>query len=66
VSSVTSLQSFKLSPFNNTSSLAESSPKKLPNILEKTSLPYITSGEQIQLAVIVDCMNEVLRLPEYH
>lgn len=32
----------------------------LLDLLEKSSLPYITSNEQGHLAVIVHCMNEVL------
>jgi len=34
----------------------------LATVLEKLSLPYITSTEQSRLAVIVYCMEEVRRL----
>jgi hypothetical protein len=40
-------------------SLGDTTPKRLETLLEKASLPYITSNEQIQLALIVDCMNDV-------
>lgn len=55
----TGLQSFQFPPVN--SPFADSAPptETLSNLLERTSLPYITSTEQIQLAMIVDCMSEV-------
>lgn len=56
---VTGLQSFQLSSFDKASPLVDTMPKKLSSVLEQTSLPYITSAEQIRLAVIVDCMSEV-------
>jgi hypothetical protein len=33
--------------------------KTLEALLERTSLPYLTSGEQFRLALISDCMMEV-------
>jgi hypothetical protein len=53
------LQSFQLSSTNNSYFENKSPSKELSSLLEKAALPYITSGEQIQLAVIVDCMHEV-------
>jgi hypothetical protein len=41
----------------------EAGTKLLVSLLEKASLPYVTSAEQIQLAVIVDCMSEVSHIP---
>jgi RAVE protein 1 C terminal len=59
VTGATGLQSFQFSSLN--ASLAESTKRveTLSNLLERTSLPYITSTEQIQLAMIVDCISEV-------
>jgi hypothetical protein len=56
---VANLQAFRLLSFN-TAPFVETMSNKLASLLERTSLPYITSAEQIQLAVIVDCMSEVM------
>jgi len=53
------LQSFRLSSTTNSYFERKSASKDLSSLLEKAALPYITSTEQIQLAVIVDCMHEV-------
>ena len=43
----------------------DTTPKRLEALLGNASLPYITSNEQIRLALIVDCMNNVYHLAEY-
>jgi hypothetical protein len=54
------LQGFNFAEHStNTGSFGESTPKRLEALLENTSLPYITSSEQIRLALIVGCMNDV-------
>jgi hypothetical protein len=60
VGGVHSLQSFQLSsPFKPDGFVEKLASKVLSNLLEEAALPYITSAEQIQVAVIVDCMREV-------
>lgn len=43
-----------------TSTAISTGSKSLEALLERTSLPYLTSNEQFRLALIVDCMMEVL------
>jgi len=59
VTGATGLQSFIFSSVNVPFGESATSADTLSSLLERTSLPYITSTEQIQLAVIVDCMSEV-------
>jgi RAVE protein 1 C terminal len=60
VGSAQSLAGFNFSEqATKTLTFGETAPKRLESLLENASLPYITSNEQIQLALIVDCMNNV-------
>jgi hypothetical protein len=61
---VSGLRSFQLSSSESSFDSVEAGSGNLAALLEKASLPYITSAEQIQLALIVDCMNEVLQMPK--
>jgi hypothetical protein len=59
VTGATGLQSFQFPSLNGSLTESTKQAETLSNLLEQTSLPYITSTEQIQLAMIVDCISEV-------
>jgi len=46
------------------SPFVEKVPARLKDLVERSSLPYLTSAEQIRLAVIIDCMTEVTQMDE--
>jgi RAVE protein 1 C terminal len=53
-----------MNSFVGQSPFTEKVPARLKDLVERSSLPYLTSAEQIRLAVIIDCMSEVTPMDE--